>query len=283
MPAKPTRVEVRVGELAVDIMLDMDMEFISDTAVLDWTRLCGCCEPDVIHAAYRILRSGDVVIDGGANTGYMALTFAAMVGVSGRVLAFEPEQDNVAKLYRNIELNKASQIDVIDRPLWRKEESVSLHFNPRDSGGHSLAPIGYETNHTMSMQSATIDSFKLKPRLIKLDIEGAEVAALAGAVETVRSCQPYIICEMNNGALVRFGESNNSLRDYAKQIFAYDTFLLLRTHAYPVLVPPGVTIVTPVDNTNILFATPEMVAAAFPWIHYQLPQNVIEYLQKCNA
>ena len=276
-------INVRVGDCAIDFKMDIDESFLSDAATLDWTVLCGCCEPDVIYAAYRILRSGDTAIDGGANTGYVSMCMAAIVGVAGKVLAFEPEQDNLAKLQRNIRLNDAFQISISDRPLWSSNEQVELHFNPRDSGGHSLAKLGFPVEFTKPMPAITIDSLKVEPKLIKLDIEGAEIEALKGASKTIHNWQPYVICEMNNGALVRFGESNNSLRNFAKKILGYDTFLLLRTHAFPVLVPPGVEIATPVDNTNILLATPEMVAKAFPVIYYQLPPNVIEYLKKCNA
>lgn len=276
-------VKVRVGDCAVDFMMDVDPSFLSDVAMMDWTELCGCCEPEVIFAAYRILKSGDLAIDGGANTGYVSITMAALVGSKGKVLAFEPDPDNMDKLQRNIRINDAYQISISERPLWSADEPVNLYFNPRDSGGHSLRPLGYETEHIKSMQGITIDSLKVKPKLIKLDVEGAEISAMLGGAQTIREHQPYIICEMNHGALSRFGESNTSLRRYARLWFGYDTYLLMRTHAFPVLVPDGVEIITPVDNTNVLFATQEMIAAVFPMIYYQLPPNVVEYLKKCNA
>jgi FkbM family methyltransferase len=276
-------VKIRAYDCAIDFMMDIDESFLADKAVLDWTELCGCCEPEVIYAAYRILKAGDWVIDGGANTGYTSMSFAALVGNTGKVLAFEPDPDNLAKLRTNIRLNDAYHIAICDRPLWSKIEWVQLHFNPRDPGGHSLRPLGYPVDHTKTLQATTIDALNVKPKLIKLDIEGAEISALHGAQKTICEHRPYVICEMNHGALIRFGESNNSLRQYAKKWLGYDTYLLLRIYHFPVRVPPDVEIITPVDNTNVLFATEEMIAAAFPQAYYVLPDNVVNYLQRVNA
>src|ERR1700739_2534833 len=53
----------------------------------------------------RYLRKGMVVMDVGANIGYLTLFFCRSVGPQGSVFAFEPEPDNFRELARTVERN----------------------------------------------------------------------------------------------------------------------------------------------------------------------------------
>lgn len=158
-------------------------------------------------------------------------------------------------------LNRAKQIKIIEQPLWNKQEEVTLHM-AMDSGMHSLKP--HDTFGSQAMGATTIDSWRVTPKLIKLDIEGAEVEALVGAMDTITRHHPFIVCEMNEEALNRFGKTSDKLREYARNTFGYDTFMLSKSVPYPSLVPVKSRISTLLRNTNILLATIDMVAKAWP-------------------
>jgi hypothetical protein len=60
-------------------------------------------------AIQRSVRAGMTVFDIGANIGYLSLLMSRLVGISGRVYAFEPDADNYASLKRAVEDNQIRQ------------------------------------------------------------------------------------------------------------------------------------------------------------------------------
>jgi FkbM family methyltransferase len=136
---------------------------------------------------------GDVVIDGGACWGDTALYFADRVGPQGRVVAFEPAPGNLRLLDHNLAINPdlASRITVRRSALWREAE-LPLSF--RFSGPATRVVVG---DPGSAARTETIDAFVEREQLdrvslIKLDIEGAERDALAGAELTLRRFRPRL-------------------------------------------------------------------------------------------
>lgn len=143
-------------------------------------------------------RPGDVVIDGGACWGDTALYFADLVGPGGRVRSFEFEPNNVKRLRANLELNEqlATRIDVDERALWHHDGEL-LDLNPFGPATTVREHTGGATDEGLRVPSATIDGLVTSgalPRVdfIKLDIEGAELAALQGARATLVRDRPRL-------------------------------------------------------------------------------------------
>ena len=147
----------------------------------------------------QLLRGGDVVIDGGANIGLYSMLFGRLVGESGRVIAFEPDPVNARRLRSNLELNELSFVKVEECALWSEPGHVTLNrFDPAFGAWHSLGTPALEhpfrrgeiarpVDH-VDVQATTLDAYCDAAqighiRLLKLDLEGAEPDALAGAVE----------------------------------------------------------------------------------------------------
>lgn len=205
----------------------------------------GICEPEVVCAMQRIVRDGDTVIDGGANIGFFTIYLSQLVGETGKVIAIEPGENNLWKLEANVRLNHLKNVQIVRKPLWRNHDKVTLHM--RSHGGmNSLSPgNGFGR---AEIEACMLGDF-LPARLIKLDIEGAEVAAL----ETWEG-SGYVICEMNEKALQLMGTTQQELRANG------ETFLLQKDGNLPMLVPPTTKIVTDRQNANILLSTVEDVA-----------------------
>ena len=141
------------------------------------------------------LRKDCVVIDAGACWGDSSLAFASIVGSGGRVYAFEMIEENLRLFHRNLRANPrlAGSIEVVESPL---AASAGVEYWVIPHGAASTLATRPAPGSTKVI-STTIDQFVGDRRLqrvdfIKMDIEGAERDALAGAAETIRAFRPVL-------------------------------------------------------------------------------------------
>src|SRR5215469_2694758 len=242
------KIDFTVNGRQFSFKMTYDADNPCDNDMLSEFKSLGICEPEVVCAMERIVRAGDTVIDGGANIGFFTIYLAQLVGPTGKVIAIEPGQNNIWKLEENVRLNKMKNVEIVRKPLWHSREVVTLYMR-HEGGRNSLWPDeGYRGND--KVEACLLQDF-MPARLIKLDIEGAEVAAIDGLEEA--SEWPFIIAEMNEAALRYMGVDQDQLR-------CGDTFLLQKDGNLPMLVPPQTKIVTDRQNVNILISTIEEVA-----------------------
>ncbi|MDT0688586.1 FkbM family methyltransferase [Salegentibacter sp. F188] len=145
------------------------------------------------YEQYYNVVSGDIVIDAGANEGILTLIYSRKVNGAGSVYAFEPDNKNISTFQQNISLNQdTGNINLQKKGLWNKSDVVE--FYEAGTVGSSMYYEGKDSvKKTINVTS--IDEFVRQESLrkldfIKMDIEGAEIEALAGAVETIRSLKP---------------------------------------------------------------------------------------------
>jgi FkbM family methyltransferase len=144
-------------------------------------------------------REGDVVIDGGGYLGETALWLAHLVGPSGHVRTFELEAGALAVLRENLHANPAlgARIAVDERALWdvADEELSILVSGPGTTIDTTHGTDEADAHDAQRVRTTTIDALVADgelPRVdfVKLDVEGAEPQALAGATETLRHFTP---------------------------------------------------------------------------------------------
>jgi len=148
------------------------------------------------HGAVEIgAREGDVVLDGGGCWGDTALYFADRAGTNGSVFVFEFEPGNLQLLRHNLSLNPhlERKINIVERALWSHSDE-ELHFDSKGPGTR-LEEGGAAAEHSVKTQH--IDGLVQERGLqrvdfIKMDIEGAERAALRGAAETIKRWKPRL-------------------------------------------------------------------------------------------
>lgn len=136
------------------------------------------------------VREGDTVIDAGGCWGDTAMHFAQQ---AAKVYCFECIPSNIGIIQENLRLNPqlASKIVVIPEALW-DTSGERLTFNDAGPGsGPSSGGAG------ISVETKTLDDFVSENSLkridfIKMDIEGSEPRALAGAERTIRSHRPQL-------------------------------------------------------------------------------------------
>ena len=155
-------------------------------------------EPWTIAWLERHARAGDVVYDVGANIGAYALVAAHCVGPAGRVFAFEPGYASFAHLCDNIVLNGLeSTIAPIPLPVGERSALSHLSYH-RLYPGHARHVSGdadaadtdgpaYRQPVLLMALDDLIRTFDLPtPRLMKIDVDGTELAVLRGARTLLR-------------------------------------------------------------------------------------------------
>ncbi len=258
-------VTVTANDRSAKFILTFDSDFQSDNDMRTTINRDGACEPEVVHLIGRVVKPGDIVVDGGANVGFFTCLLAELVGKSGLVYAVEPAPANIRKLEHNLANNKFSNVRVVKSPLYSSHAEVTLHL-AQHSGMNSLEASEH-TIGRMKTVATTIDAMLdgQVPKLIKLDIEGAEREALVGANRAMyRDKCPYVITEMNEGALNRFNSSVAALREMMTDGFGYEMFLLQTGGQFPLMVPRQTEFISKRENQMVLFSTPEHVAKAWP-------------------
>lgn len=147
------------------------------------------------------LNSGEIFIDVGANIGAISFLGSKIVGKSGKVYAFEPEEKNLHIFQKNISFNNLNNINLV--PLACTEKSGFATFNiSKNSGEHSLGETISPSNIIKSIKIKTIslDDFTKKNninkiKLIKIDVEGQELSVLRGAKSILKKASPKLLFE----------------------------------------------------------------------------------------
>lgn len=142
------------------------------------------------------VQKSDYVIDAGGCWGDTALYFAYETERNGKVYTFEFVPSNIELMMRNLGLNPelSSQIEIIRNALW-SESDLSLYCS--DNGPGSTVNDEKISESDVQISTLSIDDFVTRHRVpkvdfIKMDIEGAELPALRGAVETIRRYKPKL-------------------------------------------------------------------------------------------
>lgn len=225
-------------------------KFVADTD--------GVYEPEVVHLLVRALRPGDVAVDGGANIGMLTMAMSQLVGDLGRVLAVEATPRTFRHLRANIDLNDAANVVAVQCALWEVEGTVMVHES-MDAATNSLMRTEGSIVQT-ACPALTLGALcgDLTPRLVKLDIEGAEGRVLMAADDVLRRGVDFISCEVNRNVMGRFGVAEAAIFEHMAAL-GYATFVLHRDGRAPALIAPGHRIESAMDCFNVLFSTPSKV------------------------
>jgi FkbM family methyltransferase len=161
-------------------------------------RALGIYEVEKTAALRHLLRPGGVFVDVGANKGDFALIAAKLVGASGRVFAFEPEPRNCDWIRRSIDANGYSGIELFPIALGDADGAIDLHVS-HISGHHSVVSgRGDHTGDVIRVPMRTLDAVLADARsprvdVLKIDVEGADLAVLRGAHRTLSANRELVL------------------------------------------------------------------------------------------
>jgi FkbM family methyltransferase len=162
------------------------------------------------------LGDGDFV-DVGAHVGLY--TVAAALHGPGRVLAFEPNPSAREQLGENLALNECANVLVVPMAVGDAPGAALLHvpMTP-DPSFSSLAGGRFAEGEPIDVEVTTVDSeveaAGLAPSVVKIDVEGGELAVVAGMQRTLDRHRPVLLVEVNEA----------SARELARKLDGYSGF-----------------------------------------------------------
>jgi FkbM family methyltransferase len=138
-------------------------------------------------------------IDVGANIGYFTCLMSKFAGPAGKVLAVEPEPNNLKLLRQNISANNLKNVEVFPCAVGASEGSAMLGlYKPSNRGRHSIldttakeqVKVPLRTLDEISSSSgASVQSWSL----LKIDVEGYEAFVIDGAKETLSRVEALVM------------------------------------------------------------------------------------------
>ena len=165
------------------------------------TFLAGGFERAELEQARLLARVGTTAVDVGANVGVYTVVLARAVGEEGRVLAFEPDRENVRRLEENLARNGLQNVRVHAAAVADRAGDLVLRLGS-DPAYHSTAAVlegraaGAETRvRAMSLDEAWRAAGSPDVSLVKVDTEGAELSVLQGAEELLAAHRPALLVE----------------------------------------------------------------------------------------
>lgn len=181
--------------------------FVSpDAALRLWRRDIGAMDPLLLRLAAELTRPGDTVWDVGANVGLFAFAAAFAAGPAGRVVAVEVD-DWLAGLVRRSAASAGpayAPVEVLAAAVADRAGVLDLHIASRGRAGNHLGVVAGSTQtggyrETRKVPAVTLngllDAFP-PPRVLKIDVEGAEALCLRGAERLLAEVHPVVLCEV---------------------------------------------------------------------------------------
>jgi FkbM family methyltransferase len=166
-------------------------------------------EPAVQNAILAAVRPGTVVYDIGAHLGTMALGAARLVGDSGRVVAFDGDPENIARLRDHTARNGlGDRLRVVHAAVWSRTASDGIPFR-RGATVKSQGGVEADGNRPVlgsgpiiNVAAVSLDDFvaagETPPELVKIDVEGGEYEVLRGGTKLFAKQRPLVIAEIHH-------------------------------------------------------------------------------------
>ena len=173
--------------------------------------------------------AGSLVIDVGANVGFFSLRFAKWVGNGGEVISIEPEDRNynslISALKREGLLNRVHTLKAVAAAA---SGMMRLEINPLHPADHKLS----RDDSGLPVTAVTLDDLveekrRRRPALVKIDVQGAEMLVLMGAIDILKIAGPALFIELQEEGLNRFGTSVTAILNYLSAR-GYDAYWLMR-------------------------------------------------------
>jgi FkbM family methyltransferase len=155
----------------------------------------GTTEPLEQDALAKYLKTGDVFFNIGANFGFFSILAKRLVGINGRVFAFEPVPLYAKRIKENAKLNNMD-IMVIQKAAFDKNGVSQFDFR------EDASSLMREVKNGIEVETVRIDDLVEAgvldlPNYCVIDVEGAEIEVLLGMVETISKCMPVLLVEVH--------------------------------------------------------------------------------------
>lgn len=192
------RLPERFGGLPIFVTPDAGLRF--------WRPGLSGADPQLFDWATEFVNRGDVVWDVGANVGLFSFAAAARAGSTGSVYAVEADLWLAGLLRRSASLPGSGRAPVEVLPLAISDRIGLSRFQIaargrctnflEEAGGNAHAGGTRETGWVPTFTLDWLADRLPPPKVVKIDVEGAEYLALKGAERLLSEIRPLVICEV---------------------------------------------------------------------------------------
>lgn len=177
--------------------------------------------------------TGKVFFDVGANVGSYTL---ALSKAAARIYSFEASPSNAAILKNFVALSRSSAVEVVNQAVSNHSgKNISIYSSP-DTGGNNTQFCdfgkGCETVSTITLDQFVADHDIDHVDVIKVDIEGSELAAFQGARDLLNKSRPILLVEFHALAAKQANWQLVELHDLLKG-YGYNAYELKRGRLVP--------------------------------------------------
>jgi FkbM family methyltransferase len=174
--------------------------------------------PAEVEAMAALIRPGATVFDVGANFGFHTLAFSRFVGPAGKVFAFEPQRLVWQSLVGSLALNWVRNVHALNVAVGDRSGEIQvppISYQSHNNIGAVSLRDGWQGSQEVAVleeAAEAVPAIRLDDAnigacdLIKIDVEGMEMAVLSGAAGLIRSLRPvcYVEFHTDKDAIVAF-------------------------------------------------------------------------------
>jgi len=203
----------------------------------------GIFEPKIIETAKAYIWPGSTVLDVGANFGQMSVFFSRFVGAGGEVHSFEADPFVYELLQKTLAANNCRNVTahpgaVYDRPNQQLFYPVQDFKRAQAYGSCGIDP---KATAGRTVKTLTIDGLNINTPVsfMKVDIQGSDLFALRGAVETIKRHRMPILFEFEQQFQAEFGTSFQDYVDFVNSISYRFEKVVMEIESINYLIVPG--------------------------------------------
>lgn len=190
----------------------------------------GIWEPFETSVIVNHLKKGDVFLDIGANIGYFSVVASTLVGASGKVIAYEPDQKNFRLLEKNIAVNGLTNTRLFNAAVSDCSRSGYIYLCEDNEGDHRIYDCGGGRERTgieIVHGNEHIPGVTDRLDFIKIDTQGSEAHILKGMDKVIRANKDHLamVIEFWPHGLKQSGASGRELLDMISE-FDFDLSMI---------------------------------------------------------
>jgi FkbM family methyltransferase len=199
--------------MPIPLRLPFGAWWLAEKSALDHELIYNEFEPMETRFVERLLRPGMTVVDAGAHHGLYTLLASKRVGRDGKVIAIEPSPRERERLEKHLHLNRCSNTKLVGCALGEVPAETDLYLVEGEQDWcNSLRPPAVDGSiRTVRVSVRRLDDMlielgKSKVDFLKLDVEGAELSVLHGAMKMLEGeSRPAILAEVQDSRTAAWG------------------------------------------------------------------------------
>jgi len=177
-------------------------------------------EPYLTKLMLSKIKTGDVILDIGANIGYYAVLFADKVGKKGKVIAIEPDPINFEILQKNIKNNKLFNVVAVQAAVGNENKKMEIYESKENYGDHRMWGNGPTKPVFCRRLDDLLKELEYKKiDFIKMDVQGFETEVIEGGKNMIEKNKPIIFFEYWPWGNKKAGSDIKKMMDFFRKIY----------------------------------------------------------------